>query len=127
MAIRIKTQAKVNPRDLEAAPKYFASVISTGKDDTNSLALAVESNTTMSEADIWGVLKALRKVIIERLNMGRTVDLLDICLFKPSVKSEGVENEADFNIGQHVIKVGVNISAKKELQEAVANAGIERA
>jgi predicted histone-like DNA-binding protein len=126
MAIRIKTQPKHNPRDFTAAPKYYATAISTGKDNTDALAKAVASNTTMGEADIWGVLKALRKEIVDRIKMGRTVDLLDICLFKPSVSSEGVANEADFNVGLHVKKVGVKITPKIALQREVASAGIDR-
>ena len=62
---------------------------------------------------IIGVLTPLSDTVANRLAMGRSVDLLDLCIISPKVSSESVENEADFNAGSYMRKVGVNIRVKK--------------
>jgi len=58
--------------------------------------------------------------------MGRSVDLLDLCILSPALASTGADAEADFNVKTHIKKVGVNIRAKRNLLQAVANAGLQR-
>ncbi len=126
MAIKYKIIPRKNPQDLTAAPKYYAKAVVTGKDSTNSLAREVAMNTTMGRADILGVLTAMGEIIEKRLAMGRSVDLLDLCILSPAISSSGVDNEADFNATSHVKKVRINIRPKKNLLEAVQKAGLER-
>jgi len=126
MAIKFKLVAKKNPQDFAAAPKFYAQVVPTGKDSTATLAKEIAQNTTMGRADIVGVLTALGEVVANRLAMGRTVDLLDLCIISPKISSEGVESEAVFNAGRNIRKVGVNIRAKKNLIQAVENAGVQK-
>ena len=126
MAIKFKLVPKRNPQDMNAAPQFYAQVAVSGKDTTNTLAKEIAQNTTMGRADIIGVLTALSDAVANRLAMGRSVDLLDLCIISPKVASEGVDNEADFNAGSHMRKVGVNIRPKKNLIQAVENAGVEK-
>ena len=52
--------------------------------------------------------------------------MLDLCILSPALASTGADAEADFNVKTHIKKVGVNIRAKRNLLQAVANAGLQR-
>ena len=108
MSVSYKLISRINPQDRTLPEKYYARAISTGKDDIYSLAAEIAPNTTMGKADIIGVLTALGEVIPRRLALGRTVDLLDLAIFAPSVNSEGVENPDDFNATAHIKRVKIN-------------------
>jgi len=127
MAIKYKIVTRKNPQDFEAAPKYYAQVVVDGKDSTQTLAQEIALSTTMGKADVIGVLTALGDIVGQHLAMGRNVDLLDLCILSPSITSTGAASEAEFNVKTNIKRVGVNIRAKRNLVEAVAKAGLQKA
>ena len=56
-----------------------------------------------------------------------TVELGDIGIFTPSLQSEGVVNQSDFNAAAHIKKKGVNIRAKKAFVKKMSEVPVERA
>ena len=126
MAIRFKIVQRKNPRDLEAPPKYYGSVVTTGKAKTSDLAKEVAENTTLNAAELELALRLLSQVSRRRLAEGQSVDVLDLCTLTPTVSTEGAETEADFNMSSHLRKVTVRIRPKKELLEAVRSASLEK-
>lgn len=126
MPIKFKLIARKNPRDLQAPEKYYAAAIRTGKDDIYSLAEEIYPHTTMGKSDIIGVLTALGELIPKRLKLGRSIDLMDLCIFSPAVSSEGVETIEEFNSIKHIEKIRVNVQAKKSLKEIVKTFPVER-
>ena len=127
MAITYKVVPKKNPQDLNAAPKYYAQVVVTGKDSTASIANELAQNSTMNRGEIVGFLTMLQDIISNRLVQGRSIDLLGLCDISPKISSSGADSEAKFNANTHILKIGINIRAKKKLVEAVAKAGVQRA
>ncbi len=54
----------------EGPPKYYAQMVPTDKKDLKSLSEDVSRHTTMSAADVYGVLMALEEEIIAALKGG---------------------------------------------------------
>ena len=63
----------------------------------NELAHAIEKTSTVTRADILAVLSDLEEVIYSELRAGRGVKLGDLGSFRPTLKSEGVEQAKDFD------------------------------
>ncbi len=126
MAVRYKIVPKKNPQKLDDPPKYYAQVVVSGKDSTQALAKEIAQNTTLGRADIIGVLTALGEIVATHLAMGRSVDLLDLCILSPSISSAGANSEEEFNANTHIKKVGVKIRPKRSLVDVVQKAGVER-
>ena len=57
--------------------------------DFEELTEFISDQSTLSEADIYGVLKAVERTIIRELNKGRSVRLGDIGSFQLTLRSEG--------------------------------------
>lgn len=91
MALDFKALQKVNPRDLSAPMKHYASAVSGKTVGFEELAEFVSDQSTISEADSYGVLKAIERTIIREMQKGRPVRLGDIGTFYITVKSEGVD------------------------------------
>ena len=58
MSIKYKLIEKKNPRDLEAAPKFYASAVTTRKIDLDELSKNIARSSTVARADVYAVLIA---------------------------------------------------------------------
>ena len=76
---------------------YYAQIKQDGVTGINELAHAIEKTSTVTRADILAVLSDLEEVIYSELRAGRGVKLGDLGSFRPTLKSEGVENAKDFD------------------------------
>ena len=102
MSIYFKTQPKVNPQDLAAPKKHYAVAVSQNVVDFEELAEFVSDQTTVSEADCYGVLKAVENIIVREMRKGRSVRLGDIGTFHISISSEGMDTPDE--VTAHAIK-----------------------
>jgi len=75
--------------------QYYAAAVSQGEATIDDLTHSIEKRTTMSGADIRGVLYALTEVIPEELADGNIVRLGDLGNFRVSISSEGHQLEED--------------------------------
>jgi predicted histone-like DNA-binding protein len=93
MPIKFSITPRKDPRNQESAPKYYATVKSDGRADTNLIARSINSISTVSSVDTAAVLEAFLTVVPEKLAEGRIVELGDFGTFRISVSSEGSEFE----------------------------------
>lgn len=95
MAILFKTQQKVNPRDLAAPRKYYATAVANGTINFEELAEYIADQSTVSEADCYAVLKAVEKTIIREMRKGKSIKLGDIGTLQTSLSGEGKETSEE--------------------------------
>ena len=93
--IKFKSLQKVNPRDLAAPKKHYATAVSSGVIDFEELSEFVSDQSTMSEADCYGVLKALERTIIREMRKGKSIRLGDIGTFQVNLRSEGKDTSEE--------------------------------
>jgi predicted histone-like DNA-binding protein len=75
--------------------KFYASAKTTGETNINKLIERIEKISTVSGADIRGVLYALVDVVPEEMAEGNIVRIGDLGSFRVSISSEGHDNEDD--------------------------------
>ena len=86
---------RINPRDKEAAPKFYGQVQASGDISIREMAERIQANCTVTKADVYAVLVALEDVIIDALKGGEIVRLGDLGSFQISISSKGAETEKD--------------------------------
>ena len=89
MTIRYNVVPKVDPRNLEAPPKYYPTAVSTGRTDMRALAERIAEISTVSTIDSMAMLEALQVVIPDELSQGKIVDLGGFGAFRLTIKASG--------------------------------------
>ena len=89
MPVKFNVTPKKDPRNLEAEPKYYATVKSDGRADTITIAKSINKMSTVSAPDTLAVLEAFLDVVPEKLADGKIVELGDFGTFRLTVSSEG--------------------------------------
>ncbi|MBK6282658.1 MAG: hypothetical protein IPF54_08315 [Draconibacterium sp.] len=89
--IKIKKVLKKNPREPEAAPRYYASAVHDVKVDLNSLATSVADRCSLRRADVHGVLIALMDIIPAELASGKIISLVTLAVFTLMYKAKGLK------------------------------------
>ena len=89
MPVKFGTTPKKDPRDTNAAPKYYAVAKSSGRADTQVIARSINSMSTVSSVDTAAVLEAFLTVVPEKLAEGNIVELGDFGTFRVSLSSQG--------------------------------------
>ena len=87
---------RINPRDKEAAPKYYGHVQASGDIDLREMSERIQQTCTVTKADVQAVLIALEDVIIDALKSGEIVRLGDLGAFQIGLSSKGAETEEDY-------------------------------
>jgi len=93
--IEFKVIQRVNPQDLTAERKFFASNVSSGSMDLKQLAQRVAGQCTVRPADCYAVLTALETNVIEALSEGRIVNMGELGSYRLSISSEGKATEEE--------------------------------
>ena len=108
---------RINPRDKEAAPKFYARAQANGDVSVREMAERIQASCTVTKADVQAVLVALEDVIIDALKVGEIVRLGDLGTFQIGLSGKGAETEEDFSVS--LIK-----KARINFRPGVALAGI---
>ena len=87
---------RINPRDKEAAPKYYGHVQASGDIDIREMSERIQATCTVHKSDVFAVLVALEDVITEALKSGEIVRLGDLGTLQIGISSKGAETEEDF-------------------------------
>lgn len=107
--IDYSVSTKPNPRDREAAPKYYGSAQCKGVMDLNQFARHIANHGCVyKRADIAAVLTMAVDCMKEMLLNGYKVELGDMGAFYISLSSKGTETAKDFNPLIHVKSVNAN-------------------
>ena len=98
---------RINPRDKEAAPKFYGHVQASGDID-------------IRESDVFAVLVALEDVITEALKSGEIVRLGDLGSLQIGISSKGAVTEEDFS-DTLIKKARINFRPGSALMGALTN------
>ena len=89
---------RINPRDKEAAPKFYARAQASGDVNIREMSERIQQSCTVTKADVQAVLVALEDVIIDALKGGEIVRLGDLGTFQIGISSKGAVTEEDYDV-----------------------------
>ena len=88
---------RINPRDKEAAPKYYGRVQANGDVNIREMSERIQQSCTVHKADVQAVLLALEDVITDALKGGEIVRLGDLGTLQISISSKGAVTEEEYD------------------------------
>ena len=87
---------RLNPRDKDASPKYYAQAQARGDVTIREMAERIQSTCTVHKSDVYAVLVALEDVIAEALQNGEIVRLGELCTLQVSLSGKGAMTEEEY-------------------------------
>jgi predicted histone-like DNA-binding protein len=111
---------RINPRDKEAAPKFYGHVQASGDIDIREMSERIQATCTVHKSDVFAVLVALEDVIVEALKSGEIVRLGDLGSLQIGISSKGAETEEDFS-DSLIKKTRINFRPGSALMGALTN------
>ena len=88
---------RINPRDKEAAPKFYAQAQARGDVNIREMATRIQGTCTVTKADVYAVLVALEDVIVEALQNGEIVRLGELGTFQVGLSGKGAVTSEDYD------------------------------
>ena len=88
---------RINPRDKEAAPKFYGHVQASGDINLREMAERIQQTCTVHKSDVFAVLVALEDVITDALKSGEIVRLGDLGTLQIGISSKGAATEEDYS------------------------------
>ena len=88
---------RINPRDKEAAPKYYGRVQANGDVSIREMSERIQQSCTVHKADVQAVLLALEDCITDALKGGEIVRLGDLGTLQISISSKGAVTEEEYD------------------------------
>ena len=88
MAVNYAVMKTRNPNGIEGTDYFHGRAVKTSDYDFEDLAGDVQMSTTVTEADVLGVLRAMKGYIVKALLAGRVVVLNDIGRFQIGLKGK---------------------------------------
>lgn len=101
--------------------KYYAQIAPINATDLSEVASQIEAQSTVSAADVKGVLDQLQTVIQEQLRAGRSVRLGDLGSFRPTLSSSRSDTEAAVS-ARNIKRVNVIYTPSGSLRRALKSA-----
>ena len=111
---------RINPRDKEAAPKFYGHVQASGDIDIHEMSERIQQTCTVHKSDVFAVLVALEDVITEALKSGEIVRLGDLGTLQIGISSKGAVTEEDFSDAL-IHKARINFRPGSALMGALTN------
>ena len=99
---------RINPRDKEAAPKFYGHVQASGDINIREMSERIQQTCTVHKSDVYAVLVALEDVITDALKGGEIVRLGDLGTLQIGISSKGAVTEEDYS-DSHIKKPRINI------------------
>lgn len=96
--ISLKSVTKRNPREPEAAPKFYLSAIHGQQVGVEQLATEVSNRCSLRKSDVQGVLIALMDLIPDEICKGNIVSLGELGTFYVNASSIGAESADDVSV-----------------------------
>lgn len=117
---------KRNPRDPNAPPKYYPSVVAGGRITLRQLARQIAEISTVSTVDTMAVLEGLLTIIPREIADGNIVELGDFGSFRLRIKSEGAETAGSVTANS-IINILPRFVPGKEFKQVLNTARFEKA
>ena len=111
---------RINPRDKDAAPKFYGHVQASGDIDIREMSEQIQQTCTVHKSDVFAVLVALEDVITEALKGGEIVRLGDLGTLQIGISSKGAVTEEDFSDAL-IHKARINFRPGSALMGALTN------
>ena len=111
---------RINPRDKEAAPKFYGHVQASGDISLREMSERIQQTCTVHKSDVFAVLVALEDVITEALKSGEIVRLGDLGTLQIGISSKGAITEEDFSDAL-IHKARINFRPGSALMGALTN------
>ena len=100
LQVRIQRMQKKGQPD-----KWYGKTVKRGDVTLQQIAEIISKNNSVTESDVYGVLKALVYEMKSLLQMGQTVKLDGFGNFHLTIESETVDDKKDYRLEQHVKRV----------------------
>lgn len=113
MSFKYKTVGKKNPRELQAAPKYYANPVYGNTITLRGIANEISEICAVNTPDTMAVLEAFIRVIPKQMAQGNIVKLGDLGTFRANLVSEPTTEEIKFD-ATHIKDVKVLFRPGKE-------------
>lgn len=124
MAILLKTVARKNPLDKDAAPKYYPVQSTIKQVDETTVAELIADETTLNPAEALMAIRQLRKIVVRQLLDSKSVKLGNWGSFSVTLKTEGSDTAANVK-ATNVKQVSIRFTAGEELKESLQKAEFE--
>jgi len=126
MALKFNVIPRKNPQQKDAAPKYYASVVSDGELTLKQLAKRVAETSSFSEGDLMGILVTILKIIPDALSDGKIVRLGDLGSLRVAISSDGSDEEKKVT-ANNIRSTSVTFAPGKDLKDAIGSFKFEKA
>ena len=124
MAVNYAVMKTRNPKGIEGTDYFHGRAVKTSDYDFEDLAGDVQMSTTMTEADVLGVLRAMKGYIVKALLAGRVVVLNDIGRFQIGIKGKCYSRDAmsaeDFSPASKITGHRIVFRPEAKLKSAIA-------
>ena len=110
---------RINPREKDEAPKYYAQAQARGDVNIREMAERIQSSCTVHKSDVYAVLVALEDVIAEAIQNGEIVRLGELCTLQVSLSGKGALTEEDYDTSL-IKKSKINFRPGRVLANALA-------
>lgn len=94
--MKYKMQKRKNPRDMEAAEKYYATPVWDGIVDLDYVSRRIAGRSSLTVGDISNVLKNFLDEVPALMLLGKSVKLDEVGILRISFSSAGVEDPKKF-------------------------------
>ena len=125
MAVNYAVMKTRNPKGAEGVVYFHGRAVKTSDYDFEDLAGDVQMSTTMTEADVLGVLRAMKGYIVKALLAGRVVVLNDIGRFQIGLKGKCYPSEVmaadDFSPSAQIKGHRIVFRPEPKLKSAIAS------
>ena len=111
---------RINPRDKEAAPKYYGRVQANGDVNIREMSERIQQTCTVHKADVQAVLLALEDTITDALKGGEIGRLGELGTLRVSLSSKGALTEKEYNTSL-ITRKRILFRPGTVLSEAMAN------
>ena len=116
---------RINPREKDEAPKYYAHVQASGDIDVREMAERIQQTCTVHKSDVFAVLVALEDVIIDALKSGEIVRLGDLGSFQIGISSKGALTEEGHDVSM-IKKARINFRPGTALSSILTNLSFQK-
>ena len=110
---------RINPREKDEAPKYYAQAQARGDVNIREMAERIQQTCTVHKSDVYAVLVALEDVIAEALQNGEIVRLGELCTLQVSLSGKGALTEDDYDTSL-IKRSKINFRPGRVLSNALA-------
>ena len=88
---------RINPREKNNPPKYYAQAQARGDVNVREMAERIQASCTVHKTDVYAVLVALEDVVKEAIQNGEIVRLGELCTLQVSLSGKGTLTEKEYD------------------------------